>query len=1040
MGDAAVSALVKDVIGRLTSELIKEFALFRGFKNDILRLKKDFEEIQAVLEDAEEKHIKEKAVELWLQRLRSASFKVENVLDDISTEALLRSLHKEIDVERGIKIGIKYKVRASFSKFKFRVRAAHKVKAIRTKLDDIASRRFELNLISSDTSHVDVGVEGEMPNRETSSLILDSSKILGRDEEVEMVIRTICNKDIGKYENGEIRVYGIWGMGGLGKTTLAQLVYNQTSVNQYFNLRCWVYVSENFQVKEIIKGIITSIDKSECTLTHLDVLQESLQSKLREKKFLIVLDDVWAEENEKEKWERLSGTLSCGAEGSIVVMTTRSERTCRMMAKVGELRHQLGCLSEENSWLLFKKHAFAQGRVGDDECKLEPIGREIVVKCKGLPLAVKTLGSLMWSKSSSNDWQRVKDSNIWNLQENNVLPALKLSYDNLASHLKRCFSYFCLFPKGHKLRKDELILLWVANGFIPSREETDNLYVIGEEIFNCLIWKSLFQVEEGRCKMHDLVHDMARHVMKHDCLVIEPACNEVKIPDEVLHLSSSCPDEKLILSSEDLGKLTSLRSIFMFGEGDEGCISQLFNHMVVRVLHLDLRKLRTLPESICKLKHLRYLNLSWSRINVLPDSIMYLQNLHVLILCWCSRLRKLPESICKLRYLKYLTLLGSGIEDLPDGLKDMISLQRLDINVCDLLRHLPFGIGKLTSLRMLSRFPVDDERGAKISELGDLNLLEGELKIEGLKNVGGLSEAKSANLICKTNLSSLVLNWSDKDTYTWEESTPETRFPYIEEEVLEGLEPNPSLEILKISKYMGKTISPSWMDNLRNLVEILFYQCKNTERLPPLGRLPSLRVIQLEYMDSLKYFHDDDINMSADNTDLFISLQRLQIFWCGELISLPDNLPKLEDLELTSCYKLISLPCNLPSIRKMKIEDCYGLLSLPDEIQSFKDLKRLEIRRCEHLSKRCKRDKGEDWPKISHIPDLSIVHPLWWEVYGHDHNDDDDDEDVDVDEDEDADDDDDDDDDKDVDEDEDDDDDEDEDEDGDEDGDDEINE
>ncbi|KAJ0630420.1 putative virus X resistance protein-like, coiled-coil [Helianthus annuus] len=662
MGDAAVSALVRDVIGRLTSELIKEFGLLRRFKGDILALKEDFEQIQAVLEDAEEKQVKEKAVELWLRRLRSASLKVEDVLDEVKTEALLRSLHKEL--------GIKYKVTVLFSKFKFRVRAAHKVKAIRTKLDDISSKRLKFNLTASDTSHVDVGVKGEMPNRETSSLILDSSKILGRDEEVEMVIRTICNKDIGKYENGEIRVYGIWGMGGLGKTTLAQLVYNQTSVAQYFDLQCWVYVSENFQVKEIIKAIITSIDKSECTVTHLDVLQETLQSKLREKKFLIVLDDVWAEENEKEEWERLSGTLSCGAEGSVVVMTTRSERTCQMMAKVGELRHQLGCLSEANSWLLFKLHAFAQGRVGDDERKLEPIGREIVVKCKGLPLAVKTLGSLMWSKSSSNDWQRVKDSNIWNLQENNVLPALKLSYDNLAPHIKRCFSYFCLFPKGHKLKKDELILLWVANGFIPPKGETD-LYVIGEEIFSCLIWKSLFQVENGfrdgidTCKMHDLVHDMARHVMRHDCLVIEPACNKDGIPNEVLHLSSSCPDEKLILSSEDLGKLTSLRSIFMFGEGDEDCITQLFNHVYVRVLHLALTKLRTLPESICKLKHLRYLNLSSSDIEVLPDSILYLQNLQVLILCYCRRLHYLPESICKLRYLKYLTLLGLGIEFLP---------------------------------------------------------------------------------------------------------------------------------------------------------------------------------------------------------------------------------------------------------------------------------------------------------------------------------------------------------------------------------------
>ncbi|KAJ0810854.1 putative virus X resistance protein-like, coiled-coil [Helianthus annuus] len=926
MGDAAISALVKDVIGRLTSELIKEFALIRGFKGDIMRLKKDFEEIRAVLEDAEEKQVKEKAVELWLQRLRSASLKVENVLDGISTEALLRSLHKEIDIERGIKIGIKYKVRASFSKFKFRVKAAHKVKAIRTKLDDIASKRLKFNLTSSDTSHVDVGVEGEMPNRETSSLILDSSKILGRDEEVEMVTRTICNKDIGKYDNGEIRVYGIWGMGGLGKTTLAQLVYNHERVDQYFDLKCWAYVSENFQVNEIIKKIIESVDKSGCTLTQLDTLQEDLQNKLRGRKFLIVLDDVWAEENEEGKWKTLSGTLSCGTEGSIVVMTTRSERTCRMMAKVGELRHQLGCLSEENSWLLFKKHAFAQGRVGDDVRKLEPIGREIVVKCKGLPLAVKTLGSLMWSKGSSNDWQRVKDSNIWNIQENNVLPALKLSYDNLVPHLKRCFSYFCLFPKGHELEKDELILLWVANGFIPPREETDNLYVIGEEFFNCLIWKSLFQVEEGRCKMHDLVHDMARHVMKHDCLVIEPACNEVKIPDEVLHLSSSCPDEKLILSSEDFEKLTSLRSIFMFGEGDEGCISQLFNHMYVRVLHLALPELRTLPESICKLKHLRYLNLSNSRIGVLPDSIMYLQNLQVLILCYCTRLHNLPESICKLRDLKYLTLLGSGIEVLPDGLKDMISLQRLDINRCYSLRHLPFGIGKLTSLRMIPRFPVSKERGAKIRELGDLNLLEGELKIEGLKNVGGLNEAKSANLICKTNLSMLVLCWSDEGTIR-EEGTPEM-FPYMEE-VLEGLEPNPSLEILAMFNYMGKIISPSWMDNLRNLVEIVFVGCHNCVHIPPLGRLPSLRVIELWHMDSLKYFHDDDINMSVDNSDMFICLQRLNIVSCPKLVSLPDNFPKLKVLEVDTCGELNSLPNNLSKLEVLKLRSCEGLISLP---------------------------------------------------------------------------------------------------------------
>ncbi|KAJ0571358.1 putative virus X resistance protein-like, coiled-coil [Helianthus annuus] len=228
MGEAAISTLVADVLGKLTSELIEEFDLLWGFKNVTSSLKDDFDQIQAVLQDAEEKHSKEEAVKLWLRRLRSAYLEVENVLDEISTEALLQRLHKQR--------GIKYRVRAFFSfdhnQFVFHARIAHKVKAI-------ASKRFELKLTpSSDISHVDADVVGEMPGRETSSLIHASSTIFGRDKEIEKVIEMICDKDIGKPENGEIRVYGIWGMGGVGKTTLAQLVYNHRRVIQYFDLKC----------------------------------------------------------------------------------------------------------------------------------------------------------------------------------------------------------------------------------------------------------------------------------------------------------------------------------------------------------------------------------------------------------------------------------------------------------------------------------------------------------------------------------------------------------------------------------------------------------------------------------------------------------------------------------------------------------------------------------------------------------------------------------------------------------------------------------
>ncbi|KAM0053634.1 putative virus X resistance protein-like, coiled-coil [Helianthus debilis subsp. tardiflorus] len=781
MADAAVAVLVKEVVRILGSVANQELALLRGLEGDILSLQNDFEQIQAVLQDAEEKHVKNNTVKVWLKHLRSASLEAENVLDEISTEALLQSLHKQ---------RVKYRVRAFFSsshnKYMSRVRIAHKVKDIRKKLDDIAFKRFELGLIPSGAiSDVDdMVVENEMPNRETSSLIHDSSIIFGRDEEMEMVAKAICDQDVGKCDNGEVPVYSIWGMGGLGKTTLAQLVYNHERVKQCFELKCWIYVSEKFQVKEIMKKIIESVDNRGCTLTLLDKLQESLRSRLGGKKFLVVLDDVWVEddENEKNMWEELRKTLRCGTDESIVVMTTRSQATSQMFSKVPKFQHKLGCLSGDDSWLLFRKLAFAPGREGDDISELEPIGRGIVKKCKGLPIVVKTLGSLMWSKSSKSDWQHVKDNNLWDLDEVKVVPAiLKLSYDKLLPHLKRCFAYCCLFPKGWELEKDVVISLWVVNGFLPPKGGKD-LYMLGEEILNCFVWRSFLQVVKPekygygtyRYNMHDLMHDMAHDVMGQDCLVIEPANNKVEIPNGVLHLSSSCPFQ---FSYGDLGKLTSLRSIFMFGYVDER--SKIFKQAYLRVLHMTDSRARTFPESVCKLKHLKYLYLPNTSIEVLPESIMHLQNLEYLNLS-SSSIKVLPKSIMYLQNLQYLNLSQSDIEflpegiiylqklqmlylghclflhKLPDGLKHMRNLHCLDINDVS-LTHFPVGIKELTSLRTLSNFPVGKGYEAKIGELGDLNLLEGKLSLEQLENVGSLGEAKSAKLQCKRNLLDLLV-------------------------------------------------------------------------------------------------------------------------------------------------------------------------------------------------------------------------------------------------------------------------------------------
>ncbi|MFS8006351.1 putative P-loop containing nucleoside triphosphate hydrolase, leucine-rich repeat domain superfamily [Helianthus anomalus] len=892
-----VSDLVKGVSRRLTSEVW-------GFKDDMLTLKGYFDQIEEILDDVEDRYTRDRVIDLWIKSLRSVNLKVADLLDEISTEALLQRLHKER--------GIKYRVSAFFSSnhnpLMFRVRIAHKVKSLRKELDAIASKRSELNLTSSGAiSHVDVGIRREM----TDMPLTHDSFTVGRNEEVEMIIRTICDIDIGKYEDGEIRVYGIWGMGGSGKTTLAKLVYTHELVNQYFDLKFWIYVSNDFQVKEIMKDIIECIDGRECTLTHLDLLQKSLSTKLRGKRFLIILDDVWIETDEMAKWDALRATLSCGAERSIVLITTRSQITSRMMAKVPELQHRLGMLSEADSWLLFKQLAFAPGRESGDISELEPIGREIVKKCQGLPLAVKTLGSLMWSKSSTSVWQNVLNDNIWML-EYSVIPALKLSYDNLPSYIKRCFAYCCLFPKGYDMEKDVLIQLWIVNGFIPPRGEID-MYVLGDEIINFLVLRSFFQVVKDtrylndRYKMHDLMHDMARYIMRDDCSVIEECEGGHVIPNETLHLSLSCPD----FSSQDFKKIKSLRSMFLFGVECKFNI----NHLYLRVLHLSGSGLKTLPESICKLKYLRYLNLSYSSIQVLPDSIIYLQNLQVLLLNFCYELCKLPEDMSYMR-----------------------SLRVIEINSCHSLLDLPVGIKEITKLPRLTRFHVG-KRTPKIQELGNVNHFDGELEISGLENVESSEEAKGANLKLKTNLSVLKLCWSN---IHMRESK---RKAFADDEkVLNGLEPNLNLKKLSIYFFMGNTISADWMVKLENLIEIGFSGCKRCESIPPLGSLPNLKAIKLLGMDSLVCFHDKD---TSDDPNMFRCLQELHIFMCPNLISLPSN---------------------LSTLRVLKLEECGALMSLP--VQRFKSLKEVKISGCGYLSQRY--GKHEDEETLSHIPDIII--------------------------------------------------------------------
>ncbi|KAL4614023.1 hypothetical protein ACB092_07G025400 [Castanea dentata] len=930
MADLLLSALVSTVVGNLNTSALQEFGVAWGLGAELDKLKSTMSTIQSVLKDAEEKQWNSEAIGDWLGKLKDVACDADNVLDEFATEALMRKVEREK--------GATGQVSRFFSlrnRLIFRMKMAHKLKNVRDRLDAISKERSEFHLSEGviNTEVVDV------QRRKTCSLV-NESVVYGRDEEKEKIIEVLLTNVSDDQDN--LAIYAVWGMGGLGKTTLAQLVYNDVRVEKHFEKRIWVCVSDDFQIIRLVRAIIESIDGSGCNLSELDPLQQHLQEKLRGRRFLLVLDDVWNENH--EKWDCLKHMLTCGAKGSMLIVTTRIETIARMMATLHPI-HRMGCLSEDDSWSLFKGRAFGMGRV-EEKSELESIGKEIVKKCGGVPLAIKALGSLMSLKSRKSDWESVEKSQIWDLPigDNSILLALKLSYHHLLPHLRQCFAFCCVFPKDHDLEMNELIQLWMANGFIPFKRPLE-LYDIGVDIFNELVWRSFFQdVEEVypgyiTCKMHDLMHDLAQSIMSHECLVVESG-KDVKVAGRIIHMSYDWNSSQAISLNEDLCKVRSLRTCL--GTSDHKASLPFFlKQKYLRVL--DFRSVYSeVPRSINNLKHLRYLDMSSSEITVLPESTTCLLNLQTLKLDDCGFLRKLPK-----------------------GMKHMKSLMYLGIDGCDSLTRLPEGMGQLSCLQYLSFFIVGKEKGYQVSELEGLNL-RNKLTIKELDNVRNSVEAKNANLIGKQNLHSLSLVWQrDNKSHVLDHV----------EDVLDGLQPHSNLKELSIYNYHGSKI-PTWIQGsvLCDLVEISLDCWERCEHLPPLGKLSFLKVLVITDWHAVKYigneFHGDGVNS-------FPSLKEFRLHNMHDLeewrtMTGGESFPCLITLEITHCPKLVEIPIipsitnltmrsnnamlvrsvmNLTSLSSLVIEDMDDELTvLPDGLlQNHKMLERLEIYKMPNL-------------------------------------------------------------------------------------------
>ncbi|PVH37186.1 hypothetical protein PAHAL_6G266100 [Panicum hallii] len=791
-----------------------------------------------------------------MEDLRAAAGKAEDVLDGFEYEALRREAQAGAGSNSTSRKVIGY-LNVLGSPLWFRLRASWELRGVLGRINGLVKEMNTFGLVERKEPQ-------QVAFRQTHSALDDSAEIVGREGDREVVVEMLLRQ---RREHA-VQVLPIVGMGGLGKTTLAKMVYNDLRVQKHFELRMWHCVSQaNLDACPIVKSIIELATEGRCDLPDtFELLQGRLQQEIGRRRYLLILDDVWNEE--QPKWEEDLKPLLCssiGGSGSIILVTSRSQKVACIMGTLPP--YELSCLSEDDSWELFSMKAFSKGV--QEQAELAAAGRRIVDKCKGLPLALKIMGGLMSSKQQARDWETIADTNLGhtNSGKDEIISILKLSYKQLTSEMKQCFAFCAVFPKDHEMDKETLIQLWTANGFIQE-DGTDDLEQKGEFIFDYLVWRSFLQhvkivkasrywhglkQESDGCKMHDLAKDVANESSN-----IFQYSRETR---GLLFIKGAIPFRTLLMPSmsyQDLmeSKLGSLRALCCY----------CYDPSII-------------PTNFTNTVRLRYLDLSWSRIFRLPSSVCTLYHLESLKLNYCSKLR------------------------------------HINLLECGSLVRMPSKLSLLHNLRTLTTFVVDTEDGCGIEELQDMRQLSNRLELYNLSKV---KSGSKANLHEKQNLSELSLYWGRKVS-----DIPKIGEVNSEVEVLESLLPYGGLKILEIYGYGGHEIS-QWMRDpqmFQYLRELIVSNCPRCKDLPIVWLSSSLEHLSLSNMVSLTTIcHGIDVEAEGCSNSLLIfpKLKRMELSYLPELERWAGNSSgelngsivflQLEELIIYDCYKLSTLP------------------------------------------------------------------------------------------------------------------------------------